>query len=394
MDIGKYIEEIKSIQTNILDFIDKEDNSESDYKSITKLLLIYKNPSKKQELKYIFYLLRTISNDHHHSPNFSFKIEQILLFFQEEIKQTFSNFEIFDFFKDSKRILLFLLENKIVTLDKSIAEIIYSKPFKKFNYRTYFSPELEKWKSESPDNEIAEEKHIHYWKQQKFKHQKKREVEEEAEKIELDSKIEELRRNGENESAIGQLIRNDSIKEFIIYATRNNYKLTNKSKKSYYETNSLLNEEEEVTLIEYATFFGSIQIFHYLRLNGVELTPSLWIYAVHSNNAEMIHVLEEFGISPIDKSFQKCLKESIKCHHNDIFNYIINNHIDTVDNDAIINNCLYFRNFVCLPDDFYKHKSAFFYACKYDYLELVKLFLKEDKSLLNEKYIFHTIYNF
>ena len=45
-------------------------------------------------------------------------------------------------------------------------------------------------------------------------------------------------------------------------------------------------------LIEYAAFFGSIRIFQYLRFNNIELQPSLWFYAIHSNNTEMIHLLE------------------------------------------------------------------------------------------------------
>ena len=58
------------------------------------------------------------------------------------------------------------------------------------------------------------------------------------------------------------------------------------------------------TLIEYSTFFGSIQIIQYLKYNKVPLTNSLWLYAIHSNNTEVIHFLEENEIKP-EKKFSK-----------------------------------------------------------------------------------------
>ena len=96
---------------------------------------------------------------------------------------------------------------------------------------------------------------------------------------------------------------------------------------SIFETNPFL-IKRKASLIEYAAFFGSIQIFKYLQLNNVELTPSLWLYAIHCNNPEIIHLLEENHVIPEDKSYFECYKESIKCHHNNIANYIKDNLID------------------------------------------------------------------
>ena len=60
-----------------------------------------------------------------------------------------------------------------------------------------------------------------------------------------------------------------------------------KIKPSIFETNSFLIDKEP-TLIEYATFFESIQIIQYFKYSQVPFTFSLWKYAVHSNNAELI----------------------------------------------------------------------------------------------------------
>lgn len=68
---------------------------------------------------------------------------------------------------------------------------------------------------------------------------------------------------------------------------------------------------QEVTLIEYASFFGPVQIFKYLYQNGVEKTPLLWIYSIHGDNAELIRILEDHEIKPEDKTFESCNEESI-----------------------------------------------------------------------------------
>ena len=88
------------------------------------------------------------------------------------------------------------------------------------------------------------------------------------------------------------------IEEFIIYVNKNNYQLDSFIETSHYETNSFLLKAEKVKLIEYASFFGSTQIFKYLYLNGIELSPSLWNFAIHGDDEEMIHILEEEKVCP------------------------------------------------------------------------------------------------
>lgn len=35
-------------------------------------------------------------------------------------------------------------------------------------------------------------------------------------------------------------------------------------------------------------FFVSIQIFKYLKMNNVELKPSIWSYSIHGKNVDVI----------------------------------------------------------------------------------------------------------
>ena len=93
----------------------------------------------------------------------------------------------------------------------------------------------------------------------------KQEIEQEMKNIYPDIFVnfEEKRQKGENDSYLCELIRTDSIEDFISYVNQKNISLSSKIKSSIFETNSFL-VEKEPSLIEYTAFFGSIQIFQYL----------------------------------------------------------------------------------------------------------------------------------
>ena len=207
--------------------------------------------------------------------------------------------------------------------------------------------------------------------------------------------FDEKQKVGENDDLISQLIRKDLIEEFIIYVNQNDYSLNSIIKKSIFETNYFLIKHPKTTLIEYAAFFGSTQVFKYLYKNDVELTSSLWIYAIHSNNPEMIQLLEDNHVEPPNNSYEECIKESIKCHHNDIVNYIENNlidyKIDDIDLDEKYNENIYlysfhYYNFVYLPPEI-KNNAFFYYCCKYDYFLIVEYFLNTIDININDKII-------
>lgn len=87
------------------------------------------------------------------------------------------------------------------------------------------------------------------------------------------------------------MIRNDSVVDFITYANRSNMNLKTKIKPSIYESNLFL-LKNQCTLIEYETFFSSIQIFQYSKMNKAEIKSNIWLYAILSQNPELIHILE------------------------------------------------------------------------------------------------------
>ena len=137
-------------------------------------------------------------------------------------------------------------------------------------------------------------------------------------------------------------------------------------------------------LIEYAAFYGSIQIYQYLRLNNVELTPELWLYAIHGKNGEIIHLLEENHVVPDDNTFQECYIEAIKCHHNDIAKYIKENllQIDEKKNYDFTSDYFKYYNFEFIQVDQVKDE-LFNYLCRYDYDILVETLLRNGNININ-----------
>lgn len=103
------------------------------------------------------------------------------------------------------------------------------------------------------------------------------------------------------------------MKEFSAYANRQNISFDENIKNSTFETNHFLYYPSGIclniigkiyfNLVECTAFFGSISITNYMRINWeVELTPFMWLSAIHSQNTELIKYLEDNHI-PLPISF-------------------------------------------------------------------------------------------
>lgn len=174
----------------------------------------------------------------------------------------------------------------------------------------------------------------------------------------------------------------------VIYVSQTDISLSNaKIKKSIYETNQTF-IYKDLTLIEYAAYYGSIKIFNFLRMKNEKLAPSLWIYAIHGRNSQIIHLLQEFNVfkhfqefivyNRKGLSYEKCLKKAVKCHHNDIAYYIENNLISGDDlkiYENVVDYSIHYHNFEFFPDDL-NLTSIILYFAKYNYLAMIKFFFK------------------
>ena len=358
---------MKELQKLLICYIDNPVDYDLDFANLVNFIKNEKVNENLEEQKEFFHILLKIANNHSRQHNFRSKIENLLLYYSEEIKQHFSATEIFDIFKNNQLLIHLLIANKIITVDKSIANLIIEKSEIKrsSSYLIFFYPEIE---------HFIEKEFLEI-------------IKEDINKIDSDifNNFEVKRQKGENDSYLSLLIRNDSVEEFVAYVNRANLPLkTTTIKPSIFETNSFL-QNKTPTLIEYATFFASIQIFQFLRYNNVELKSSLWLYAIHSNNPEFIHILEENKVKPPEKSYKICVFEGIKCHHNEIVDYIIDTFLydDAFDVSEI---SIRYHNYAYFPNDLFQ-RDTFYYLYQNKYLTLVDLFIEKKKNEIEQEII-------
>ena len=351
--IQKYVNQKKEIHNLLLNFIENSGVNDTDFQNLIDLINTQNYEENREELEHFLRLISKIAKNHHRDTDFFKKTEKILLHLENVIKQTFSISEIFKIFKSNKLIILSLIKSKIIALDEEIVKLILEE---KNNYCHFFFPEIKSLMGEEKVKQI------------------------ESEISNIDN-FEEKRQIGENDSVICSLIRNDSLDDFISHVTNSNLSIESEIQPSFFETNSFLLKQKKTTLIEYAAFFGSIQIFQYLLLNKVEPTASLMQYAIHSKNGELIHLLEEkVKINP-----NECFVESIKCHHNDIATYIKDNFLESVKEcvDIIIGDTIktkipiafIYYNFEFFPLELDSIEYPFSFMYKYKYIEFLKRYL-------------------
>ena len=364
-DINEILDIMKTIQDCIIEYLDNDNSCDVDaFQEILDNIDNFQIHDDFDMIESFLRLLLKISNNHHRSTDFFNKIEKILLLFKNDFSN-FTSFTLFNIVKSNKRILLFFIENKMITIDETIANILTSSKYLRRNYHLYFLPELKP----IIDNQSFE-KYFNC-------------IDDYYNIKDLDSEdFKEKRKEGENDSYICQLIQKDSVEEFITYYTKQNISSSQKIPDSLFETNLFLLENKPI-LIEYAAFFGAIQIFRFLQYDDSNLNPKLWHYAIHSNNPELIHKMEELHIDPIDEQYTNCVIESIKCFHNDFADYLIEHYIGQNENYIDESKYLKYSNFHYITEKIISRKF-FIELCKYDYLKFVKLLLSNDIDIALE----------
>lgn len=322
MEIQEYLNKMKEIQYHVIDYLDSDRFDEENTNNLIDFFSNIKIQNERDEFKSFLYLISKISNNHHQTKNFFDKIFQIINFYSVQIKNNLSNLEIFNIFKTNKQIIRFLKEKRILEIDQTFSSLF-------FKLNVFSHPQT-----------------IPY---------------------------------------ICELIQDDNIIDFVKYTNQTNYPI--KSAKidcKIFETNSFLINKNP-TLIEYSAFCGSIQIFQYLQINSVELTSSLWIYAIHGSSNQIINILEENKIIPNNKIYDQCLIESIKCYHNEIVEYLLANYIS--DENAFFENYSH-QIFECYNFNFIKsnhiNESSIYDLYVNKYTRILKLLLKNENVDINK----------
>ena len=264
--------------------------------------------------------------------------------------------------------LLFLVKEKIIIFNEEIFELIATNvKYIERKYPHYFQPEIKPFMTKEW---ISKQKY--YYIKDMIKDLKE----------ELPEDFEENREKGENESYICQLIRDDLVKEFIVYVNQNNYPLDSRIKRTIYETNYYINKEYFRSLLNYALFFGSIQIIQYLISNGIKL--DLWSLkiSVYSNNPELIHLIERYDTKMTKYQYETVYKKSIKCHHNEIANYIKNTYLCDCEDSKYLFCALKNYNIHFIQPEFIQNEY-FYDLCLFDYYHIVDVLVKNENFDIN-----------
>lgn len=348
MSIQINIENKKIIQNKILEYIDdaNDDNDDESFDKLKQIFDEHKISEIVEEFEEFLRLIANISCNYQRNPEFYNKIEAIILLFKKDIKDHLSNIVIYKIFEKNQRIILFLINENIIVLDYSIISKMTEIDIR------YFSPEIKLFIENDSSKRSYSDKLI------------------QAINSPISDNFYNNRLIGENEALICKFIREDNVVEFIKYVTQMNIPLNMKIKQSFFETNLYLREHYP-NLLEYSAFFGSIQIFKYLRLKKVELKEEIWEYAIHGGNAEIICILEDNEIQSyyiIEYSF----KESVKCYKNDIAHYIQDKFLEST---YEYQDCFFeYMNYYFFPNNLNDH--SFFHLCYYEHYSLAKLYLK------------------
>ena len=342
-----FIEEMKSIHADVLEFLDSASNTDDDFSNLQETFYKIKIPKDIHKLKVFLHLILTLSNNHHREPDFFSKIKRILNFFKGDITKSYTNSEIFNIFKSNKVLLLYVIKEKMLKIDNYVIAEITSQKFRKLNYPEFFEPEIESFRSQKQET--------------------------------VPDDFDKKRENGENEDIICEMIRNDDIDHFIEYFTKKTLPFKISIPKSVFESNLYLCKNTP-KLIEYAAFFGSIKIFKYLLLQNIQLTDDIGQYVIYGNNAEIFQIIEEnLNLSDF---YKELYITSLKCHHHNLTNYIMNQ-FDENQLDTLVNSYKYY-NFDFI-DINYKKQYQFFYASKYDYYHVVDYLIDDETININTK---------
>lgn len=232
---------------------------------------------------------------------------------------------------------------------------LLSKPkYRKLRYIHYFYPELK-----------------HYLSDEQLKESIEKDIDEFG-----DETYQHLRLQGENEQRVCELIRNDSLDDFISHVTENKISLFSPIQTSIFETNTFLIKNDS-TLIEYAAFYGSIQIFKYLFTNNSKITSDLWLYAIHGKNLEIIQMLEARPVRPRDQSFAQVLDESFKCQNGEVTTYIIEKLLRLRKGEElpVLAQSTKHYDYAHFPSDL-NNQFTFCYLCQADHFSLISDLVK------------------
>lgn len=132
-NVLNYINDMKKLYNSILEYIDC--NEEGSFELLSILLTILQIGEDANELKSLLQIISSIVNNHYRQIDFFKKIEKLLLYIILDIKKTIKPNDLVKIFKSNKIILLFFIENQVLSVDDLPQTT---------DFLAYFYPEFER----------------------------------------------------------------------------------------------------------------------------------------------------------------------------------------------------------------------------------------------------------
>lgn len=134
MEYQKCLNHNKELYDFLFKFIEDENEYEYHFQNLINQIEFQNITERREELELFIFLLIEISRNYHRYPNFINKINQIIQHYESNIKQTFTNSEIFNMLKNNKIILLFFINRETITIDQNIVSLILENDDKYFSF--------------------------------------------------------------------------------------------------------------------------------------------------------------------------------------------------------------------------------------------------------------------
>ncbi|OHS95391.1 hypothetical protein TRFO_10526 [Tritrichomonas foetus] len=148
------------------------------------------------------------------------------------------------------------------------------------------------------------------------------------------------RMNGINIDPIALSIRFNNLDEFkkLLQETQND--VNSQIVISKYELCVMVSDYIKMpTYIEYAAFFGSLDVFKYLVEQNAILSDRLPEFAIAGGNMEILRIIEEKELD----FYEACLDAAISFHRNELVDYLVENFEFKLSIDSICS-CVEFSN--------------------------------------------------
>ena len=125
IEIQRYFGRKKEVYDALFKFIESNYSADRYFENLIEIVQMQDIQNTREEFEKFIYLILNICNNHYRYAGFLNKIFQVLLYFQNDIKHHFSNFEIYYIFMTNKTILLFLIQKQILIVDDCIANYLF-----------------------------------------------------------------------------------------------------------------------------------------------------------------------------------------------------------------------------------------------------------------------------